>query len=162
MSRYLLDSNYWINAGHYYPRDIFPSFWKEMESLVKSGGVVVHQTVLDELDRKDDEISAWMCSIAGHQVMPISEAAFAKYLECCQWAEDPSLGYEQSAIDEFEENSRADAWICAEACVSDLTIVTDERRSNSIKKIKIPNVCAAFDVSCISNFEFMRNESFCF
>ncbi|WP_172136219.1 DUF4411 family protein [Adlercreutzia sp. ZJ473] len=162
MNRYLLDSNYWINAGHHYPRDIFPSFWEEMESLVKSGGVVVHQTVLDELNRKDDEASAWMRSIGGYQVMPISEETFKKYLECCRWAEDPSRGYERGAIDEFEESGRADAWICAEACASGLTIVTDEKPSNSAKKIKIPDVCAAFGVSCISNFAFMRNEGFSF
>ena len=162
MSGYLLDSNFWINAGNYYPPDLFPSFWSSMESLIKSGDVIIHQTVQEEIDRREDFVSSWLHGIDGYKAMPVSEAALEKYLECCKWVENPMQRYTEGAISEFEQNSRADAWICAEAAASDLTVVSAEKQSNTQNKVKIPNVCIAFDIKFLSNFDFMRSQKFSF
>lgn len=162
MSKYLLDSNYWINAGNFYPQDLFPSFWDSMEDLVRAGVVIVHQTVLDEIDRREDRVSEWLHSVEGLSPMPISEEAFKQYLDCCNWVENEDQGYTREAIDEFEQNSRADAWICASAAVSNLVLVTDEKKSNSPNHVKIPNVCSAFDIDCMTNLDFMREMGFSF
>lgn len=162
MSKYLLDSNYWISAGNFYPQDLFPSFWDSMETLIQAGEVVIHQTVLDEIDRKEDQVSQWLHSVEGWKPIAISEEAFQQYLDCCRWAEDEAQGYTKGAISEFEQNSRADAWICAAAAVSDYVLVTDERKSNSSNHVKIPNVCEAFNIGCITNLDFMRVMKFSF
>ena len=94
--------------------------------------------------------------------MPVSESALEKYLECCQWAEEEDQGYARCAIEDFKKNDRADAWICAEAAVSGFTIVTNEKRSNSPNVVKIPNVCNAFDIDYMSNFDYMRLKEFSF
>ncbi len=162
MSKYLLDSNFWINAGNYYPQDLFPSFWSSMESLIQAGEVVIHQTVLDEIDRKQDQISEWIHSVEGWKPVPISEEALKQYLACCSWVEEEKQGYTKEAIDEFEQNSRADAWICATAAVSGFVLVTNETKSNSPKHVKIPNVCSAFNIKCMTNLDFMRLMRFSF
>lgn len=162
MKKYLLDSNFWINAENYYPADVFPSFWNRLKSLIEDGTIVVHQTVLDEVDRKENEVSEWLHSVPAYEPMPISEDAFLRYLEICRWAEDESQSYTQNAIDEFEQNDRADAWICAQAAASNLVIVTNEKKSNSPNKVKIPNTCEAFGVDCLSNLNFMREQGFSF
>lgn len=162
MSKYLLDSNYWINAGNFYPQDLFPSFWNSMENLMLTGAVVIHQTVLDEINRREDTVSKWLHSVEGLDPMPISEETFNQYLVCCNWVEREEQGYTRAAIDEFEQNSRADAWICAAAAVSDLILVTDEKKSNSPNHVKIPNVCSAFNIPCMTNLDFMREMRFSF
>lgn len=94
--------------------------------------------------------------------MEISEKAFNKYLELCAWAKDPRQGYSQAAIATFEDNHHADAWICAECAVSGFVLVTNERRSNTPNNVKIPNVCDAFQIECMSVFDFMRLKNFKF
>lgn len=162
MDRYLLDSNYWINAENYYPIDIFPSFWERMKTLIESGEVVVHQTVLEEIDRKERAASDWLHAVAGDVIMPITEDTLAKYVDVCRWAEDQAQNYKKEAIDEFEQNDRADAWICAEASASELLIVTNEKKLNSPNKVKIPNVCEAFGIEYMANLDFMRKQGFSF
>ena len=47
----------------------------------------------------------------------------------------------------------ADLWIIAAAKVTGATVVTQETLAGAgTKKIKIPNVCAVFEVDCINTF----------
>lgn len=160
MERYLLDSNIFIQSEHNLPQDIFEGFWRELGSLLESGTAMLHQTVADELKRKQDPLVNWIESLNGIAAIAPSEEALEKYLEVCSWAD--GQGYESRAIREFKAESRADAWLCAEALASDLTLVTYETASNSIKKIKIPNVCTGMGICCINGFDFMRAQGFHF
>lgn len=160
MERYLLDSNIFIQSEHNLPQDIFEGFWRELGSLLESGTAMLHQTVADELKRKQDPLVNWIESLNGIAAIAPSEETLEKYLEVCSWAD--GQGYESRAIREFKAESRADAWLCAEALASDLTLVTYETASNSIKKIKIPNVCTGMGICCINGFDFMRAQGFHF
>lgn len=160
MERYLLDSNIFIQSEHNLPQDIFEGFWRELGSLLISGAVVLHQTVADELNRKQDPLVDWIKSLNGVEAMSPSEETLEKYLEVCSWAD--RQGYESRALREFKAESRADAWLCAEALASGLTLVTYETASNSIRKVKIPNVCAGMGIRCINGFDFMRAQGFRF
>lgn len=92
--------------------------------------------------------------------MKTSKNILPDYLEIIDWAKN--AGYTKEAIAEFENQSRADAWLCAEAKLNNYVLVTNEVSSNSKNKIKIPNVCDQFNIDCIDNFEFMRNFNFIF
>lgn len=77
-------------------------------------------------------------------------------------APGPTIKATNRALREFKAESRADAWLCAEALASGLTLVTYETVSNSVKKVKIPNVCAGMGIRCIGGFDFMRAQGFRF
>lgn len=159
MAQYLLDTNLFIQSENFIYRDVFPSFWNELASLLQSGDAILHQTVYDELKRKKDPLYHWLKGLSV-KPMPLSNNIMDSYLDICAWSK--GQGYTLRAVREFQEPSRADAWLCAEAKSSGLVLVTNERRSNSINKIKIPNVCAAFGISCIDDHEFMRRFNFSF
>lgn len=160
LERCLLDSNVFIQSEHNIPQDIFEGFWRELGSLLESGTAVLHQTVADELKRKQDPLIDWIEGLDGVEPMIPGDETLEKYLEVCAWADDQ--GYESRALREFKAESRADAWLCAEALASGLTLVTYETVSNSVKKVKIPNVCAGMGIRCIGGFDFMRAQGFRF
>lgn len=160
LERYLPDSNIFITSENHIPQDIFEGFWRELGKTLESGVAVLHQTVADELKRKQDPLADWIEGLDGAVPMAPGDATLEKYLEVCSWAD--GQGYESRALREFKTESRADAWLCAEALASDLTLVTYETASNSVKKVKIPNVCKGMGIRCIDGFDFMRAQGFRF
>lgn len=160
MNRYLPDSNIFITSEHYIPRDIFPSFWDNFGKLFESGDLVLHQTVSDELSRHKDFILPWLKGLKGVQVLAPSQKTLDCYLDVCSWADKQN--YTKEALREFKATTRADAWLCAEAWASDMTLVTYETHSNSLKKVKIPDVCSGLGIRCMDGYEFMRAKGFKF
>ncbi len=160
MEHYLLDSNIFITSENHIPQDIFESFWYELGKLLISGTAILHQTVLDELKRYKDPLVEWVEGLVGVQVMPTTDETLERYLAVCDWADHQN--YSARALREFKAESHADAWLCAEALASGLTLVTYEVASNSPNKVKIPNVCAGLGISCIGGFDFMRIQGFHF
>lgn len=158
--RYLLDSNIFITSENHMPRDIFTSFWRKLGATLTSGVAVLHQTVFDELRSRRDPLVNWLGSLEGIEVMLSTDATLEKYLEVCAWAD--SQNYSKIALRAFKAEKRADAWLCAEALASDLTLVTYEVTSNSPNKVKIPNVCNGLGIRCIGGFDFMRAQGFRF
>ena len=160
MTACLLDTNLFITSEQHIPRDIFPSFWDRFGMTLQTGEAVLHKTVLDELEQRKDAIVPWLKSLNGVKPMQASSDTLEKYLEVCAWAENN--GYTKEAIREFQSGSRADAWLVAEGAASGLAVVTYEKRSDTIKKVKIPNACEAFGVEWVSGFDFMRQHGFKF
>ena len=160
MERYLLDSNVFIQSEHYIPQDIFQGFWRKLGSTLESGVAVLHRTVADELKRHRDPLTAWIQSLEGVRAMESGDATLRGYLEVCSWADNQN--YTEQALREFKAETRADAWLCAEALVSGLTLVTYEVASNTPNKVKIPNVCRGLEIRCIGGFDFMRRQGFRF
>lgn len=160
MERYLLDSNVFITSENHIPRDIFGSFWDRLGDSLESGVAVLHRVVLDELKRRRDPLVEWIESLESLRVMSATNETLERYLEVCDWAD--KQGYIPAALREFKAESRADAWLCAEALNSHLTIVTYEVSSNSRNKVKIPNVCDGLGIRYISGFDFMRTQGFRF
>jgi hypothetical protein len=158
--RYLLDSNIFITSEHQIPMDVFPSFWGEMGHLLESGTAVLHQTVFEELKRHKDPLVPWIRGLEGVKPFPSSQRTIDRYLEVCEWASQQD--YTRLALREFKADSRADAWLCAEAWASDMTLVTYEAHSNSPNKVKIPDVCSGLGIKCMNGFDFMRAQGFRF
>ena len=52
---------------------------------------------------------------------------------------------------------KADPWLIAKAMVTGAVVVTHESLvSDNTKKVKVPNICKQFGVSCINTFDFLR------
>ena len=160
--QYLLDSNCFIQGARYYPQDIFPSFWTNIKKLIDNNTIVIHETVLDELYENKDDLTAWLKTVPSFEKVTISEDVLKKYVEIDEWVRNPKQNYTSEAISNFENNKKADAWICAQCAVDGYILVTNEKFSNAISNVKIPKVCKEFDIPCMSMFDFMRIQKFIF
>jgi hypothetical protein len=53
--------------------------------------------------------------------------------------------------------AKADPWIIAKAQCLGATVVTHESVvAPNARKVKVPNICQQFDVTCINTFQFLR------
>ena len=57
---YSVDTSVLLNAWwRNYPPDLFPTLWRNIESLADNGVMLASEEVLVELQKKDDEVHAW-------------------------------------------------------------------------------------------------------
>ena len=68
-----------------------------------------------------------------------------------------SQNYTESAKSAFL--SKADYFLIAHAHASGLILLTHEKPENTINKIKIPNVCRAFEIEYMNTFDMLRKEN---
>lgn len=70
------------------------------------------------------------------------------------WAEGSE--YDRGAVATFLRG--ADYYLVSQALAEGDVVVTLERPSSSVRKIKIPDACIALSVTCMTPFEMLRNE----
>lgn len=58
--------------------------------------------------------------------------------------------------------NEADPFVIALAIARDGVVMTEETLSGSLDKPRIPNVCAALDIRCLSLVEFVREQNWTF
>ena len=57
---YCIDTNALIDLWRrFYPLDIFPSLWKDLEALIPEDYLIAPREVLNELEKWDDELLKW-------------------------------------------------------------------------------------------------------
>jgi hypothetical protein len=156
LQTYVLDANVFIEAARrYYAFDIVPPFWQILVNHGNSGRMLSIDRIKNELNRGNDELAEWannsfhMCfaSTAGEDIID-------SYRQIMIWSQDQSQ-YTEGAKAEFA--SVADAWLVAYALAKGCIVVTHEQFDANIRRrIKIPNVCRAFDVEYVDPFRMMR------
>lgn len=153
---FILDANVLMKAKNFeYAFDICPGFWELLERGFRHGCIESHEKVRDEIMAGNDNLKEWVADLQESYFPEATEAEVGKYLEMCQWAKE--RGYTPEAIREFESTEKADAMLCAKACVQKLTMVTLEKPDpKRLRKIKIPDVCVAFGVEAILTHDFVR------
>lgn len=155
---YVLDTRFFVIIREYY-QDVFPSFWKNMDTAAASGEISSVREVLREIERygglrgyMDDE---WV---------PIHRGMFTEASP-----EEAAAVRDILAVREFDNlitqkakrkgSPVADPFVIAKAMVAGDTVVTRElstqQRNNSTVP-HIPDVCAHFGVPCITPMDFMR------
>ncbi len=128
----------------------FGGFWKRLEQLIKDGRAFVSEEVERELGKKDDEAFAWVREQDGF-VVPLEEeqALLARRLA----SEFPALAKERLG------RMRADGFVIALAQWKGLAVVTGENRRGPEK---IPNICDAKGVECLSVADMIEREGWRF
>jgi hypothetical protein len=64
--------------------------------------------------------------------------------------------YEPAAVNTFLQV--ADYYLVAHALAHGYTVVTHEKASQSLKRIKIPEVCIGLNIKIMSPYEMLRHE----
>jgi len=146
---YSIDASSLIWAWRFaYPRERFPSVWARIDDLIRSGDLKASPMVLLELERQDDELYAWVKSRPGF---------FIDLDEAQQEEVRAITAAHRGLVHPGEDRVNADAFVVALARCHGLTVVSEERRSGNPNTPKIPNVCAARGVRCVSLLGLMAD-----
>ena len=152
---YFLDANVFISAKNlHYGFDFCPAFWEWLIREHRSGKVYSIERVGDELLAGDDELTDWARDRGGDFFLPPDAALFPALAEVSSWV--MGQGYQQAAVSTFFQV--ADYYLVAQAYAGQHTVVTHERASGSMGKIKIPDACLGLGIKCVPPYEMLRNE----
>lgn len=153
---YLLDANAFIEAARlYYGFDMAPGFWSWLQGPSLSGRVGSVQAVRDEIIAGEGELVDWAHTLPSGFWLAVSEKSIANMRRLARWASDSERTYGQAAVSEFLGS--ADMRLIALAITESGVVATREVPApRSTKKIKIPDVCTAFDVRCVTPFDTYR------
>ncbi|MCD6238669.1 MAG: DUF4411 family protein [Thermotogae bacterium] len=143
-----------------FPPDIYVSMWKDIENLIKSGRLISHKYVLEELRKYEgrrDEILKWAEShkeifkdVTPQQIKLVKQILEKYY-----------------PLIDVNGRVEADPFVIALALEKDSQqtlfpstfekiVVTEEKLKGG--KIKIPFVCQQLKVDCINIFSMFRRE----
>ncbi|WP_193164100.1 DUF4411 family protein [Microbulbifer hainanensis] len=151
---YLLDANTYIEAkNRYYGMDICPAYWEWLDKKFDEGFVASIEFVGRELKAGNDELVDWVKHRPQHFIKYDDSATQEAFVEIANYV--VSGDYNSGNRDNFLAG--ADPWIIAKAKTLGASVVTHEAvLSPATKKVKVPNICKYFDVSCVDTFSFMR------
>ncbi len=158
MQLYIVDSNFFIQAHRStYPFDVAPSFWNKIKQIASDGKIISIDKVKNEIYRQEDALKKWCKNNLPDGFFKNTNEAVYSYSKVVNWAYSKRRHYLQKALDEFLDADEADAWLVAYAHKNNDIIVTYEvSEPESRKKIKIPDVCSAFDVDYVNTIEMFR------
>jgi hypothetical protein len=152
---YLLDANVFIQAKNlHYSFDFCPAFWDWIETGNQSQTVFSIGKVRDEILAGADELAQWATQYDSKLFLESDDSVVASLRATTQWASRQS--YIPSAVSTFLQS--ADYYLIAHAHANSHVVVTHEIAGNSLKRIKIPDVCRGLRVKCITPFQMLRIE----
>ncbi len=146
---FCLDTSAWMDGwSRDYPKDVFPSLWKNLETQITTGNIKSSEEVYVEIKKKDDELYSWLKNRKIKIFVPIEEEIQELVSEIL--ADHPRL------VDTKKNRSQADPFVIATAEYLNAVLVTGEKASNKIEIPKIPDVCQHRGVACCSFLEMLR------
>lgn len=136
-----------------YPPDVFATLWEKIEGLIAVGRLLASEEVLHELGRQSDDTYRWAKDQAGLFV-PLDRG---------QTDEVSRIeGAFPHLVHRIKNRSAADPFVIALAKLRGYTIITEENKSTSPQKPKIPDVCTSYGIKCIKFLEVIRHEKWTF
>jgi Domain of unknown function (DUF4411) len=146
---YSIDSSGVLDLFRYYPPDVFPSIWIQLESACQGGLIIAIDEVYKELEKKDDDAFQW---IKSHREMVVDlDTAIQGHVAAVLTAH-PRL------VDTRKNRSQGDPFVIALALARKCAVLTGERATGNIAKPNIPDVCTALGVTCMPVLAMFRNE----
>ena len=151
-SVYCVDTSAIIDAGErYYPIDIFPAFWDKLDGLIEAGRLKAPQTLIEELESKDDAWRAWVYERRDAMIWPIDEAiqdALARVMPV----------YASAVLN--LDSIKGDPFFVAAAMANNATLITSEKPKKG--NVKIPRICDALGVKWSPMLDVVRAEGWRF
>jgi hypothetical protein len=147
---YCLDSSALIDAWvRKYPPDILPSLWRAIDDLITNGTLVSPDEVLLELERGNDELYTWALD---HPTLFRPPTSMIQVRVAHIVNTFPTF-LQQRASDGIW----ADPYVIALAQEVGAAVVTTEGFAQRNQKfLKIPDICNALDIRCLTPLQFIR------
>jgi hypothetical protein len=136
-----------------YPPDLFPTLWDRVEEIVGGGRLITPDEVLTELSRMDDDVAKWAKRHKSPMVAPLSPEVMAAMTDI--------LSRHARLMGKGGNRNGADPWVIALAKVRGAVVVTEEQAGGGTK-VKIPDVCKAENIDCMSVLGVIRAEGWTF
>ena len=139
----------------FYPPDIFPALWSDIETCITDGLLIAPDEVLEELRKGHDDLLEWAENRTDLFVRH-SEEIQNIVTSILAHPEHVKLIYSKHA----DFYTDADPFVIATAKVYGLKVISNESLllSPSPNKTKIPNVCADLGVEHLSVLDFIREQ----
>ncbi len=154
MTTWLLDTSVLVQAYRRdYGMDFCPGFWDWLDRESDRGRVFSLDRVALELDA-GDRLAKWAKDRPRFFLPLVAEDQLA-ISRVAQWAR--SGKYQPAAVQEFLEV--ADFYLVSVALARNMTLVTHEVPSATVKRIKIPDVCVAMEVPFARPDQMLRLET---
>jgi hypothetical protein len=134
-----------------YPRDIMAPVWAKLEELAAANTIGAPEEVLIELSRQQDELFEWGQGQGG-MFLPPDRASIEGMKKITN--DFPGLVKTDST------KSAGDPWVISLAQIHRVPIVQYEGRAKRGAPPKIPNVCDALGIRCVTLVDVLRAEGF--
>ncbi|MGD1148593.1 MAG: DUF4411 family protein [Thermoanaerobaculaceae bacterium] len=152
---YLLDANIFIQAKNlHYGLDFCPAFWDWLVAGNNAGRVFSIEKVGDELEAGEDELSSWALQQGPGFFLPPDAATLPALQRVSTWVN--SQHYSPAAASTFFQV--ADYYLVAYALAHSHVVVTHEKPSDSVNKVKVPEPCIGLGIKCMTPFQMLRHE----
>lgn len=153
---FLLDANVFITAKNtYYGTDFAPGFWDWLAEEYRVTDIRSISAVHEELVAQEDELSVWVKRLPADFWLEERDADVAALRALAAWTMTGDPRFTQQARTDFLDT--ADYRLVAQAHGGGHAVVTHETpQPEGKKRIKIPDVCAAFDVEQREPFQLFR------
>lgn len=149
--RYCIDTSSLLDGWvRYYPPDVFPSFWRNLEAMIAAGELISPDEVLRELAKKEGDTL--------HQWAKRHEALFHPLDEVVQRATAEILTAFPRLVDSRRDRGKADPFVIALAKVQTCAVITGEKHTGIPDKPKMPDVCTHYSIPCISLLQLFREK----
>ncbi|MDX9702372.1 MAG: DUF4411 family protein [Candidatus Auribacterota bacterium] len=148
MNKYCLDTNAFIESWNkYWSIELCPEYWEIIDDLAKKQVIFAPSEVKREIQKIDDGLNKWIDDkpYIFHEITYDVQNHLREILR-----KFPML------VDTIKDRSMADPWVIAHALAMNATVVTKEESKAKQKRIKIPCVCQALNISCINDFSFAK------
>ena len=158
---YIIDTSSLVKLNKDNPLDVFPSIWRNLETLAKNDRLIAPREVLNEINLNDDQLSKW-----AKKQKKMFKSPTIEQIRIVQ-----DILKEHPSLIDINRKFDADPWVIALAIelatCSQKTLVTIKRivvteeklRGN---KIRIPFVCNAYHVESIDIINLFRTEGWKF
>lgn len=152
---YLLDAKVFIQAKNlHYGLDFCPAFWDWLIDNGAGGRVLSIDKVADEIAAGADELNDWLRERGHGLFLRTGVSVAAQFGAVSTWVTQQQ--YEPAAISTFLQV--ADFYLIAHALADGHVLVTHEVPANSVKRIKIPNICIGLGIRSMTPYEMLRRE----
>lgn len=138
--------------------DVVPNFWLKIKELADKGIIVSIDKVSDELHLNNDELTVWVDDNLPQDFFKDTDIVIGEYIAVSSWVNSMSGHYTVAALNEFLDSAEADAWLISYSIANAISIVTHETSEpNRKSKVKIPDACSPFGVTCLNTIEMFRH-----
>jgi hypothetical protein len=146
---YSIDSSGILDLFRYYPPDVFPSIWAQMDVAVGNKTILAIDEVYRELEKKDDVAFQWL---KARRPIVIDLDTTIQQKVTALLATHPRL------VDTRKNRSWGDPFVIALAQARGLSVVTGEKPSGVLAKPHIPDVCDALKIPWLNVLSMFRQE----
>jgi hypothetical protein len=135
------------------PPAVFTSLWSKIEDMIDDGAIRAVDVVLHELSKRDDDAHRWAKA---------QTSLFVPLTIDVQLKTKAVLRDHQKLLGTGGGRNGADPIVIGLAMARKGTVVTEETASGNINKPRIPDVCDALNVPCLTLVGFVREQGWSF